>query len=110
MSCVTLVRDEVYRNYLTNCIVCIVCNPLAFYLKYIFSLEQKLTCLCLGWGGAVCTVVFMSNPTVVLCWGWGFDKKCLFDTEREGPSGSFLSHIIMVCISNLILQLVHLER
>ena len=40
MSCVTLVRDEVYRNYLTNCIVC---NPLTFYLKYIFSLEQKLT-------------------------------------------------------------------
>ena len=23
----------------------------------------------------VCTVIFMSNPTVVLCWGWGFDKN-----------------------------------
>ena len=22
----------------------------------------------------VCTVIFMSNPTVVLCWGWGFDN------------------------------------
>ena len=25
-------------------------------------------------GGGVCTVIFMSNPTVVLCWGWGFDN------------------------------------
>ena len=24
-------------------------------------------------GGVVCTVIFMSNPTVVLC--WGFDKN-----------------------------------
>ena len=26
-----------------------------------------------GWGG-VCKVIFMSNPTVVLRLGWGFDK------------------------------------
>ena len=35
------------------------------------------------WGGGVCKVIFMSNPTVVLRLGWGFDnnnnsnaKKC----------------------------------
>ena len=27
-----------------------------------------------GWVGVVCTVIFMPNPTVVLCWGWGFDN------------------------------------
>ena len=27
-----------------------------------------------GGGGVVCTVIFMSNQTVVLCWGWGFDN------------------------------------
>ena len=27
-----------------------------------------------GGGGVVCTVIFVSNPTVVLCWGWGFDN------------------------------------
>ena len=26
-------------------------------------------------GGGVCKVIFMSNPTVVLRLGWGFDKK-----------------------------------
>ena len=31
-------------------------------------------------GGVVCTVIFVSNPTVVLCWGWGwgFDNKFVF--------------------------------
>ena len=31
-----------------------------------------------GWvGGVVCTVIFVSNPTVVLRlgWGWGFDNN-----------------------------------
>ena len=27
-----------------------------------------------GWGGVVCTVIFMSNPPVVLRLGWGFDN------------------------------------
>ena len=40
--------------------------------------------LCGGWmgggggggvGGGVCKVIFMSNPTVVLRLGWGFDKN-----------------------------------
>ena len=26
-------------------------------------------------GGGVCKVIFMSNPTIVLRLGWGFDKK-----------------------------------
>ena len=25
-------------------------------------------------GCGVCTVIILSNPTVVLCWGWGFDN------------------------------------
>ena len=28
----------------------------------------------MGWGG-VCKVIFMSNPTVVLRLGWGFDNS-----------------------------------
>ena len=33
-----------------------------------------------GWGrvGGVCKVIFVSNPTVVLRLGWGFDNKSLF--------------------------------
>ena len=31
----------------------------------------------MGWGG-VCKVIFMSNPTVVLRLGWGFDNKLKF--------------------------------
>ena len=29
-----------------------------------------------GWGG-VCKVIFMSNPTVVLRLGWGFDNTII---------------------------------
>ena len=38
-------------------------------------------------GGGVCKVIFMSNPTIVLRLGWGFDKKhqtvvaCAFVSE-----------------------------
>ena len=30
-----------------------------------------------GWGG-VCKVIFMSNPTVVLRLGWGFDNYLIY--------------------------------
>ena len=33
-----------------------------------------------GYVGGVCTVIFLSNPTVVLRLGWGFDNKDLFKT------------------------------
>ena len=35
-----------------------------------------------GGGGVVCTVIFMSNPTAVLCWGWGFDNKAAADLDK----------------------------
>ena len=36
-------------------------------------------------GGGVCKVIFMSNPTVVLRLGWGFDNKdCI--KYHEDPS------------------------
>ena len=34
-------------------------------------------------GGVVCTVIFVSNPTVVLCWGWGFDKTVCTSLKRK---------------------------
>ena len=34
-----------------------------------------------GWGG-VCKVIFMSNPTVVLILGWGFDNYESFTIIR----------------------------
>ena len=39
-----------------------------------------------GWGG-VCTVIFMSNPTVVLRlgWGWGFDNFNLTELGTAQP-------------------------
>ena len=39
-----------------------------------------------GVGGVVCTVIFMSNPTVVLRLGWGFDNKMsvFFQMFAEG--------------------------
>ena len=39
------------------------------------------------WGGGVCKVIFVSNPTVVLRlgWGWGFDNYI-----SVIPSGNFL--------------------
>ena len=39
-----------------------------------------------GWGG-VCKVIFMSNPTVVLRLGWGFDK---IDAETQMELGGNL--------------------
>ena len=35
---VTLVRDDVYKNWLTNCFVRVL---LSFYLKYIFSVDRN---------------------------------------------------------------------
>ena len=35
---VTLVRDDVYKNRLTNCFVRVL---LSFYLKYIFSVDRN---------------------------------------------------------------------
>ena len=32
--------------------------------------------------GGVCKVIFMSNPTVVLRLGWGFDNMFLFNVEH----------------------------
>ena len=34
-------------------------------------------------GGGVCKVIFMSNPTVVLCWGWGFDNKAFTENWHK---------------------------
>ena len=34
-------------------------------------------------GGGVCKVIFMPNPTVVLCWGWGFDNDFLANWNRQ---------------------------
>ena len=36
-------------------------------------------------GGGVCKVIFMSNPTVVLRLGWGFDNIsfCAFQDNKD---------------------------
>ena len=36
-----------------------------------------------GGVGGVCKVIFMSNPTVVLCWGWGFDNKAFTENWHK---------------------------
>ena len=37
----------------------------------------------------VCTVIFMSNPTVVLCWGWGFDNKDESKRKHDGTGEEY---------------------
>ena len=44
-----------------------------------------------GGCGGVCKVIFMSNPTVVLRLGWGFDN---FETYREGVTQVDVASII----------------
>ena len=46
------------------------------------EVPEKFLWWCVGWGG-VCKVIFMSNPTVVLRLGWGFDKNALFGQFAE---------------------------
>ena len=38
-----------------------------------------------GWGGGVCKVIFMSNPTVVLRLGRGFDNF-MFEVVLQKPA------------------------
>ena len=44
--------------------------------SYLARLEVPEKFLWGGGVGGVCKVIFMSNPTVVLRLGWGFDNNC----------------------------------
>ena len=44
-------------------------------------------------GGGVCKVIFMSNPTVVLRLGWGFDNENDLWWEKTGLLNMRLSKL-----------------
>ena len=46
------------------------------------------------WVGGVCKVIFMSNPTVVLRLGWGFDNSLQALAEVRAKVSSELANII----------------
>ena len=55
-------------------------------------------------GGGVCKVIFMSNPTVVLRLGWGFDKNHCNNDQVCSVNG------IQVSTQNLWLLGEHVKR
>ena len=67
-----------YTNVTVTVEICSRCSQEPMFKVSSLTAEILLTLSLCGWGGW-CRVILLSNPTIVLRLGWGFDNNLFKD-------------------------------